>query len=400
MDANEIKMKILESSGWTVKEITDAAAALVKEFGVMYTNDELAYRTIARELGISVEEEREYSAGQKDNVPTPLVKLEEAKNDLDDGEYFSTYFVVLAPFRAPKDTVGFLPVADESMQIDLKFWADDFDKGRMFKEGKTYKVDGIQGSYNDQYGWGISFAKYTKFEEVDEEIKPPITKIGVLEDGWNTFIIHGVVDEVKPIGIDLSFCETCGQYAGTSYQLEEAETDFFCQRCQEVKDTIEARPISGKIMDDSGTISFGLPLRYTKSPVEDGDSITIAGGYSSKKNRMYVKSVLSFTGGHQVSGVLDSFLKKKPKRSKKRSGGSPKNKYKAVTGTNIEKAVEHYKLNKETNWCKEMSVPKDVLDQFAVFGITSNEHVAELMQVLLEKGYAFMPNPYILKVVD
>jgi hypothetical protein len=264
MDANEIKMKILESSEWTIKELNDASEALVK-LDVMYTNDELAYRTIARELGIKIEEERDYQSKQTERTPTPLVTIEGAKSDLDDGEYFSTYFKVLAPFRAPKETVGFLPIADNTMQIDLKFWSDQFDKGEMFEAGKTYKIDGIQGSYNEQYGWGISFAKYTKFEEVDEEINPPITKIGILEDNFKTYVIQGIVDEVKPVGIDLSFCEQCGKYAGTERQLEEADTDFFCGKCQEVTDVVIARPISGKIMDDSGTISLIIVLRKISS---------------------------------------------------------------------------------------------------------------------------------------
>ena len=69
MNANEIKMKILENSGWTTQELNDVANEL-KQTADYFLNEELVYRTIARELGIPLMEERDYTP--KEQPASPL----------------------------------------------------------------------------------------------------------------------------------------------------------------------------------------------------------------------------------------------------------------------------------------------------------------------------------------
>jgi len=400
MNANEIKMKILEQSGWTTQELNNVTTEL-KKTADYFLNEELMYRTIARELSIPLVEEREYVV--KEQPPTPLITLQDAQTDLEDGEFFSFIGLYLNPLRKAKEFsradgttsyMGFMSVGDESMIKDILVWGSEFPIFDKAVIGKVYKFTGVQNSINQEFGWGIQSAKFTKIELVNEKIIPPLTNIVDLKDGWDTFILKGVVDGVKEAGIDMEFCAECGKYAGTTRQREEDESDFFCAKCQEVTHTESARPIGGKIMDKSESVDFGLPKEITSRPFSDGDEVTLAGTYYEKKKRFYVKAILGAEAKYQIN--LDKFLGKKKKTTKK-----VRKKDKVVEreyDLEMDKAVEHYKLNKEQGWCSSLT-PTSIKQQFNIFGILTDEDVTAFISKLLVEGVAFMPEAGVLKAV-
>jgi len=387
MDINELKIKILSESGLTTAELDEACEEL-RKLDSLYNNDELAYWTIARELGIDLTEERE-TAG-KSKPPAPTLTLEEAKNELEDGEFFNTKIVVLAPFRAPKETIGFLPIADETMKIDLKFFEGSHDKGREFEVGKTYLIKGIQSGENENYGWGISFAKYTKFEELpDERIIPKcITPIDVLKDSWETYVIKGVIEDFKEANIDLEFCEKCHRYAGTSDQVADEES-FFCPSCQETVETYTARPYSGKLLDASGSVRLSFPAYMKEFEFYEGDKIIVSGGYSEKTKKFYVRGVLHSEEVKSPQTSLLKFLKKKKKKPKKKS-----EKIKERNTNKVREAYSEYIENKSNYG--DLKIPSDIKK---IFDLQTEDEVREFVSEALINGEAILIDKTILRAV-
>jgi len=385
MDINEIKMTILEESGWTIKDLNEAAEALVK-LDILYTNQELAYRTIARELSISLK--TEYSGQQQSSesrTPDPFLTIETARDELEDGEYFTAVVKCLGAFRAPRPTIGFMPIGDATAIVDLKFFADQHHMGSQFEAGKTYRIEGIQNGVNDQYGWGLSIAKYSTVTEVEDDVVPPVTKIEDLKDGFDTFVIEGMLENVNETGIDLGFCKECNKYAGTYRQISETEGDHFCEKCQEVTELFYARPLSGRIMDSTGSVDIGFPLDFPKEEQLNGLRAVVSGTYQKEKNKLYLKALLKkVSRKHNYEGVLDKFIKKNGKKKKK-----SKKKDTVKVRTSFEQFTDHINLNSKT-WAAG-SMTKDVLlDNGKVFDITE-KNINEFLDIALTNGDLFSP---------
>jgi hypothetical protein len=107
-----------------------------------------------------------------------------------------------------------------------------------------------------------------------------------------------------------------------------------------------------------------------------------------------VKTILDHSSETGIAQTLDSFLKKKKKPKKTAKSRKVKEKLE------LDKAVTFYRNNREQNWCNELSIPDDIIKQFGIFGVQTPEDAGELVDVLLDKGLAFMPKVGLLKVVD
>lgn len=364
MDLADLKMKILEKTGWTTTKLDDVLVQLKKE-NVLFRNEEFTYRMIAKDLDITIEPE--YKPIEYDRLTLTIKEAEE----LDDGDYCDIEVLILKEMRAiPAGTIAFMDVTDSSDAHSLKAFPDDWKHIKDAEVDKVYNITAIRVQHDEEYGFGLMVSSATKIVETKKKIKPKITNIIDLEESWIPFTIKGVVTDLKESGIQMGFCSVCDRYVTYASEEDDSETTM-CENCQEPRELNWTLPMSSNISDESGTLKVRYPP-FEEILVVDGNIVTVIGNYNHEKKLMYIDNVFQIAKDELVTLDLNKFIDKvKPKckrKSKKKSKDS-KNDWKKF---NMDRAVADYAQYQEAYGVPEEITIDSALRLWSVFGLTES----------------------------